>query len=97
MRNKVLKEVDENVHLTQIQISKKFCEKDQITLDGIIANWGMIFLLHASNTKKDKYEEIEERLIFWFTQSRFFISGITIREKAKEIAKKMNVESNQIK
>lgn len=96
----ILNEVDKNPHLTRIQIAKTL-NLPVTTLNGIIAKQEVIRNSSCTNSsktkkiKKGKYEEIEDKLIIWFKQARSAnipISGTILREKAEEIAKKLNIE-----
>lgn len=98
---KILKDVDISSHLSRVQIAKNL-NLPVTTLNGIIAKRDIILnssvsgqSLKTKKVKKGKYEDVEEKLMIWFKQSRSAnipISGTILKEKAEEIAKKMNVE-----
>ena len=70
------------------------------TKNGIIAKRDLVLNFSDKSrkikkNKKGKYEAMEEKLLLWFKQARTAnipISGPILREKAEEIAKKMEIE-----
>ena len=90
-----MKEVDINSNITRVQIAKKLNIPVTI-LNGITAKRD--FILNSSQSsqkirvKKGKYEVMEKKLLIWFKQARSAsipVSRPILREKAQEIAKKM--------
>lgn len=96
---KILKDVENSPHLSRIKIAERL-HIPVTTLNGIVAKRDDIINASGKSqkikkVKKGKYENVEEKLMIWFKQSRSAnipISGTILKEKAEEIAKIMNVE-----